>query len=84
VEENVLAGGFGSAVLQMLNNYQVTDVHVKCHGLPQVFVEHGSQSILRSKYGLDAAGIASQILVAFPELSLDTRRRSLFTGSTPP
>ena len=84
VEENVLAGGFGSAVLQMLNNYQVSDVHVKCHGLPQVFVEHGSQAILRSKYGLDATGIASQILVAFPELSLDSRRRSLFTGSTPP
>ena len=84
VEENVLAGGFGSAVLQMLNSYQVSGGQVKCHGLPQVFVEHGSQAILRAKYGLDAPGIARQVLVAFPELSLDSRRRSLFTGSTSP
>jgi len=84
VEENVLAGGFGSAVLQMLNSYQVSGGQVKCHGLPQVFVEHGSQAILRAKYGLDAPGIARQVLVAFPELSLDSRKRSLFTSSTSP
>lgn len=84
VEENVLAGGFGSAVLQMLNNYRVSEGQVKCHGLPQVFVEHGAQSLLRSKYGLDAPGIARQVLVAFPELALDSRKRSLFTGSTSP
>jgi 1-deoxy-D-xylulose-5-phosphate synthase len=83
VEENVLAGGFGSAVLQLLHNYQVSGVRVKCHGIPQVFVEHGSQSLLRSKYNLDAPGIARQVLVAFPELSVHSRKQSL-TGSTPP
>jgi deoxyxylulose-5-phosphate synthase len=28
-------------------------------GIPDVFVEHGPQALLRAKYGLDAAGIAT-------------------------
>jgi 1-deoxy-D-xylulose-5-phosphate synthase len=57
VEENVLAGGFGSAVLECLNSAGVTDVAVKRIGIDDEFVEHGSQRILREKYGLDEQGI---------------------------
>ncbi len=57
VEENVLAGGFGSAVLEVLNSHDIRDVKVSCMGINDVFVEHGSQSIIRKKYGLDMEGI---------------------------
>jgi 1-deoxy-D-xylulose-5-phosphate synthase len=57
VEENVLAGGFGSAVLELLADQGLFGVPVKRLGIPDTFVEHGSQDLLRQKYGLDAAGI---------------------------
>jgi 1-deoxy-D-xylulose-5-phosphate synthase len=57
IEENVLAGGFGSAVLECLNKAGLNDVAVKRIGIDDEFVEHGSQKILRQKYGLDEEGI---------------------------
>ena len=68
VEENTLAGGFGSAVLQLLQARSLRDVQVRCLGIPDEFVEHASQPFLRAKYALDASGIASQIVDYFPEL----------------
>jgi 1-deoxy-D-xylulose-5-phosphate synthase len=56
VEENVLAGGFGSAVLELLADRGLS-VMVKRLGVADVFVEHGAPAILREKYGLDADGI---------------------------
>jgi 1-deoxy-D-xylulose-5-phosphate synthase len=57
VEENVIAGGFGSAVLEALSEGGIADVSVRRLGVNDVFVEHGSQGIIRKKYGLDAEGI---------------------------
>lgn len=57
VEENMLAGGFGSAILECLNNAGLHDVKVKRIGVSDEFVEHGAQGILRKKYGLDEEGI---------------------------
>ena len=57
VEENVLAGGFGSSVLECLSNAGITDVAVKRIGIDDEFVEHGSQRRLREKYDLDDQGI---------------------------
>jgi 1-deoxy-D-xylulose-5-phosphate synthase len=57
VEENVLAGGFGSSVMECLNRAGLFDVRVKRIGIPDEFVEHGAQPILRKKYGLDEEGI---------------------------
>jgi len=68
VEENALAGGFGSAVLQLLQARSLPDVQVRCLGIPDEFVEHASQPFLRAKYALDASGIASQLVDSFPEL----------------
>jgi len=61
VEENVLQGGFGSAVLELLMDRGLM-VPVKRLGIPDMFVEHGSPAILREKYGLDAKGIAKGAL----------------------
>jgi 1-deoxy-D-xylulose-5-phosphate synthase len=57
VEENVRQGGFGSAVLECLSDHGIIGFRLKCIGIPDTFVEHGPQGILRSKYGIDAPAI---------------------------
>ncbi len=52
VEENVLAGGFGSAVLEMLEEHGVQHVAIRRMGVRDAFVEHGSQGELREAHGL--------------------------------
>ena len=66
IEENVLSGGFGSSVLKLLQECGQCDVQVKNMGIPDEFVEHGTQAILRSKYGLDTEGIVRQVLELSP------------------
>jgi 1-deoxy-D-xylulose-5-phosphate synthase len=62
IEENVRQGGFGSAVLEALNDAGLHSVAVERIGLPDAFVEHGPQTLLRNKYGLNAAAIARATL----------------------
>jgi 1-deoxy-D-xylulose-5-phosphate synthase len=62
VEENVLSGGFGSAVLELLEQTGASDVKVKRLGIPDEFVTHGKQDLLRSLYHLDALGIATECI----------------------
>jgi 1-deoxy-D-xylulose-5-phosphate synthase len=69
IEENVLGGGFGSSVVTLLGRSGIYDVHARCIGIPDEFVEHGTQAILRIKYGLDSQGIVRQIHEFFPELA---------------
>ncbi len=65
VEENVLAGGFGSAVLEALAEAGLDDVSVHRVGMPDLFVEHGTAADQRHQLQLDAEGIAEQVLNAF-------------------
>ncbi len=58
IEENALQGGFGSAVMELLEREGITGTRIRRLGIPDRFIEHGSQSQLRSDLGLDAAGIA--------------------------
>lgn len=60
VEENVVQGGFGSAVLEAIPDHR-KDIRIVTLGIPDTFVEHGSQKILRGKYGIDAAGICQSV-----------------------
>jgi 1-deoxy-D-xylulose-5-phosphate synthase len=62
IEENVLAGGFGSGVLETLEAAGLNAVHLRRIGLPDRFIEHGSLEMLRNYYGLDPAGIARTCL----------------------
>ena len=58
VEDNALKGGFGSAALECLAGADLLrDIKVKSLGLPDKFVEHGTQAELRRKYGIDEEGI---------------------------
>lgn len=69
IEENTLCGGFGSAVLGLLESSGLASVKVRRLGIPDEFVEHGHPSLLRAKYKLDATGIAQQVVSLFPELA---------------
>lgn len=71
VEENVIQGGFGSAVMELLHAHGLDHVVIRCLGLPDQYIEHGSQSLLRHKYGLDAEGIEKVVL----ELMRNMRNR---------
>ncbi len=59
VEENALQGGFGSAVLELLADAGMTGVRVKRLGIPDAFVEQGSQAQLRADLGINGPGIAA-------------------------
>ncbi len=65
VEENVLAGGFGAAVLEALAAERVEDVAVHRIGIPDSFVEHGTADAQRRRLDLDAEGIAAQVRAVF-------------------
>jgi len=60
VEENVRQGGFGSAVLEMLSDEGLS-ARVLRIGLPDRFIEQGTQQQLYARYGLDAEGIAAGV-----------------------
>jgi 1-deoxy-D-xylulose-5-phosphate synthase len=53
LEDHVLAGGFGSAVMEVLNDLEL-QVPVVRVGWPDAFIEHGKVESLREKYGLTA------------------------------
>ena len=56
IEENVLAGGFGSAVAEVLAEAGVL-IPLRSLGIPDTFVTHGSQGTLRKALGIDLDGI---------------------------
>jgi len=60
VEENALMGGAGAAVMECL---QAHGVHkpVRCLGLPDQFIEHGSHETMLAECGLDTQGIINAI-----------------------
>ena len=62
VEEHVLDGGFGSAVLEMLADNSVTGFSMKRIGIKNRFVEHGPQDVLRRDYKIDSAAIVKAAL----------------------
>ena len=67
VEENVLQGGFGSAVLELFQERGLISIQVKRLGIPDIFVEHGPQALLREKYGIDENGIFKGVKEMFEE-----------------
>jgi 1-deoxy-D-xylulose-5-phosphate synthase len=62
VEENVIHGGFGSAVLEALSDAGCSGVEVRRLGIRDVFVEHGPQKTLRACHLVDAAAIEAEAL----------------------
>ncbi|MBN2141194.1 MAG: 1-deoxy-D-xylulose-5-phosphate synthase [Desulfovibrionaceae bacterium] len=76
VEENALAGGFGSAVLELLADRGALDgLVLRRLGLPDRFVEHGKQKELRAMVGIDKNGMKRALLEA-SGLKADRPRRA--------
>jgi 1-deoxy-D-xylulose-5-phosphate synthase len=74
LEDHVLAGGFGSAVLETLNELELP-VPVLRVGWPDAFIEHGKVEALREKYGLTAEAALEK---ARPYLAaMESRRLAL-------
>jgi 1-deoxy-D-xylulose-5-phosphate synthase len=74
VEDGVLMGGFGSSVLELLSDHNVT-TQVLRFGLPDSFVEHGPIPVLRDLVGLTAGHIAARLTNASPEIYDPLRRQ---------
>jgi len=73
VEENVVMGGAGSAVLESLER-QACTVHVLQLGLPDRFIDQGDPAVQLASVGLDAEGIAH---------SIRSRLSAMAAGKTP-
>ena len=71
LEDHVLMGGFGSAVLEALSDMHL-ELPVVRIGWPDRFIEHGKQDQLRAKYGISVESALEKLA---PHLSQGARRR---------
>jgi len=71
IEDNVVAGGAGSAVAELLNAEEVLRpiLHL---GLPDSFQHHASREDLLAEAGIDATGIRAAVLKRWPKLASGT------------
>ncbi|PIR18280.1 MAG: 1-deoxy-D-xylulose-5-phosphate synthase [Deltaproteobacteria bacterium CG11_big_fil_rev_8_21_14_0_20_49_13] len=76
VEENAIAGGFGSAVSEWLNENKANNISINILGLPDKFIEQGPQNILRARYGIDADGIILTIRQLLTQEKRSSRQES--------
>lgn len=60
IEDNVVAGGAGSAVSELLAQHGV-NIPIIHLGLPDCFIEHGERGQILTQLGLDAAGIVAAV-----------------------
>ena len=68
LEEHSLAGGFGSAVVEFLNDRGIA-IPVERVGVPNVLVAHASQAAQRAQFGLSAESVAARVRVLSPTTS---------------
>ena len=61
VEEGSLAGGFGSAVMERAQQLGIANVEFHRIGIPDEYVHHGAQDVLRAQFDLHAEGIARRV-----------------------
>ena len=77
VEEHVLQGGFGSAVLETLEEEGLAGVEVKRIGLPDQFIEHGAVRSLRERFGFTTESllrdVQSFVQAGLPKVELPRR-----------
>jgi len=70
IEENVLPGGFGSAVLEHLEDAFAEGPEERARvlrvGLPDRYVTHGKPALLRAEVGLTGESVAERVLAALP------------------
>jgi 1-deoxy-D-xylulose-5-phosphate synthase len=72
VEEGSIAGGFGSAVMERCEQLGIRGVNFHCIGIPDEYVHHGAQDVLRAQYDLHAEGIAKRVREFVPPREFGT------------
>jgi 1-deoxy-D-xylulose-5-phosphate synthase len=78
VEEAYLAGGFGSAVMELLEQHNMLeDLSVHRMGVSDEIVTHGDPKILLARYGLDADGIAKRVREVVGGIKKQSNRSTL-------
>ncbi|MDH5835580.1 1-deoxy-D-xylulose-5-phosphate synthase [Luteimonas kalidii] len=75
LEDNVVMGGAGSGVLELLQAEGIQRPVLQL-GLPDAFQHHASREVLLAEAGLDAAGIRAAILQRWPQHADQPARRS--------
>jgi len=78
VEEGSLAGGFGAAIMERCEHLGITNVDFHRIGIPDEYVHHGAQDVLRAQYDLHAEGIAKRVK-EFVHAATATFERSMET-----
>jgi len=61
IEDGVLAGGFGSAILEQAHHTNFNTLNITCLGIPDEFITHGTLAQLYCKTGIDFQSIAKKI-----------------------
>ena len=69
MEENVISGGFGESVCQLVSDLQL-QVRVLNISLPDDYIEHGSVDILRCEAGIDAETVTERIISFYENIVL--------------
>lgn len=69
VEEQVLNGGFGSSILELINKYRIDNIRLERIGLPDEFIPQGDMSEMKSLYGIDKQGIVSRVKKIIEEMA---------------
>jgi len=77
VEENALTGGFGSALLELLESEKIDRVLVRRLGIPDRFIEHSQTGLMLKKLGLDTDGIENSAREFIDNTVSDPRRVSV-------
>ncbi|HVR44981.1 MAG TPA: 1-deoxy-D-xylulose-5-phosphate synthase [Thermoanaerobaculia bacterium] len=78
VEEGSLAGGFGSAIQERCEQLGLGGFEIGRIGIPDEYVSHGTQDILRAQYDLHPEGIAARMRKL---LGLEAAGRRIATGA---
>ena len=81
VEEGVLAGGFGSAVWETLNEAGTPVPRIMRIGLPDRFVTHGKPALLHEEVGFTGQRIAERVAAAVAVARAPRRARGTIIGA---
>ena len=70
LEEGAVSNGFGAYIVREINCLDVEhQVHVRCLGIPDRFVEHGSREILLREAGLDSDKIITETRIMLGDIA---------------
>ena len=59
IEDNIIKGGLGSTISEIITKNNLNDVKLKCFGYPDEFIKHGNVDEIEKIYGLDVQSIVN-------------------------